>query len=233
MESEDNSRLLDAVDGSDDDDNRRSPRPVHQGSLIKRIIQEFKQRPHAPPLLESITKSRLGWFFLGLLLVVLGSYVVWNTTFRERHDKCWCGSTVADAVSMGCVYDDIAGDWLQERCVDKELLAEFRRAGPGPDGAWDYYEDRHGKTKINVTDMAGYTQAFGSYFGTRRWHASHCLYTWRKQFRGARMGGSYVEPYDDTEEHIKHCTMILLSQLDSPSAVEWLVPGKRDPITHQ
>ncbi|KAH7336729.1 hypothetical protein BKA65DRAFT_402443 [Rhexocercosporidium sp. MPI-PUGE-AT-0058] len=149
----------------------------------------------------------------------------------EKHDVCWCGNTVAEAVSLGCHYDDVAGDWLPDKCIDHELLAEFAKAGPLPGGGWQYYKDIKGTQKIDTSNMSAYTISAGSYFATRRWHASHCLYTWRKQFRSSRLGKSIIEPYDDTEDHVIHCTRILLDQLARPDSVEWLVPGKRDPLT--
>lgn len=95
-----------------------------------------------------------------------------------KHDACWCGNTVAEAVSLGCQYDDIAGDWFPEKCIDHGLLAEFTQAGPGPGGGWQYYKDRKGKEKIHTSNMSDYTISVGAYFATRRWHASHCLYNY-------------------------------------------------------
>ncbi len=89
----------------------------------------------------------------------------------EEHDACWCGNAVAEAVSLGCQYDDIAGDWFPERCIGHNLLAEFTQADPGPGGGWQYYDIR-GKEKILKSEMSVYTISTGVYFAARR---LHCL----------------------------------------------------------
>ncbi|KAH6648218.1 hypothetical protein BKA67DRAFT_540026 [Truncatella angustata] len=48
--------------------------------------------------------------------------------------SCNYGNSVAEARSMGCVYDSLATAWLPQYCRDIELTAEFERSGHGPTG---------------------------------------------------------------------------------------------------
>lgn len=221
IETNDDNRCFNILHHSGTEYFAPQPSPVWKNRYLPSRLNRFKQ-----------IALGLGFLTILVLFLVLSTWITkGNLLMLEKHDICWCGNTVADAVSLGCRYDDIAGDWLPAKCIDNDLLVEFSLAGPGPGGGWQYYKDREGEEEIHMSNMSDYTISFGSYFGTRRWHASHCLYTWRKQFRSFRLGNSIVEPYDDTEEHVIHCTEIILKQISNPDQVEWLVPGKRDPRT--
>ncbi|KAH8803617.1 hypothetical protein F5884DRAFT_683144, partial [Xylogone sp. PMI_703] len=117
---------------------------------------------------------------------------------------CWCGSSDEEAIAMGCRYDHIAVDWLPNDCIDDELTAEFDRAGPGLNGSWNYYTKLHGGHLINNSEIDDYAITATDYFATREWHIAHCIFTWRKQFR-SRSTGKIIEPWNEKEEHIKHC----------------------------
>lgn len=64
---------------------------------------------------------------------------------------CDCGKTIEEAQRRECKYDALATAWLPSYCRDDELTAEFERAGPGPDGAWNYFADEAGKLPLNKT----------------------------------------------------------------------------------
>jgi hypothetical protein len=114
---------------------------------------------------------------------------------------------------MGCHYDHLAVDWLPDSCIDKDLTVEFDASGPGADGAWPYFDvgnsteagNSPGFVPINNTEIDGFAKAGKWYFATREWHILHCMFTWRKQFR-ARFDASSVEPWNNHEEHIHHCS---------------------------
>lgn len=114
---------------------------------------------------------------------------------------------------MGCRYDHIAVDWLPDSCIDKDLVVEFDGSGPGADGSWPYFELGNSTEvgglpnflPINSTDIDDFAKAGRLYFATREWHILHCMFTWRKQFR-ARFVAANVEPWNNHEEHIQHCS---------------------------
>ncbi|KAK7959684.1 uncharacterized protein PG986_004538 [Apiospora aurea] len=138
---------------------------------------------------------------------------------KEYRSPCWCGTSDAEAVAMGCTWDHIAVDWLPPHCVDHELMTEFDAAGSGPDGAWPYYiSDARNvalitesqRTPVNLTDIDELAREGREYWTTVEWHISHCLFTWRKQVRSATSGGAVsVEPWNDKEAHASHCSMYI------------------------
>lgn len=111
-------------------------------------------------------------------------------------------------MAMGCHYDHIAVDWLPDSCIDQELVGEFDVSGPGADGSWPYFEmaeDNTGFVPINHTDIDAFAKTGRGYFATREWHIIHCIFTWRKQFRG-RYDDRHIETWNSKEEHIVHCS---------------------------
>jgi hypothetical protein len=81
------------------------------------------------------------------LLVVVFALAIWgliDASSRLLHwskanlnggtPHCWCGTSDEEAMTMGCRYDHLAVDWLPQSCIDDELVKEFDRSGPGPDG---------------------------------------------------------------------------------------------------
>ncbi|EGP88313.1 uncharacterized protein MYCGRDRAFT_92695 [Zymoseptoria tritici IPO323] len=135
-------------------------------------------------------------------------------------DDCWCGETDQQAVAMGCQYDHLAVDWLPPSCIDQALVDEFDMSGPGVDGAWIYYDPRvseDGMSTLFVSISTNETDEFAlrgkQYFATRGWHILHCMFTWRKQFR-AWHSHKPIEPWNDDEEHIKHCSEYIMRTLE-------------------
>lgn len=151
---------------------------------------------------------------------------------KVNHD-CWCGETDKQAMTMGCQYDHLAVDWLPASCIDQDLVDEFDVSGPGADGAWPYYTRAQGNDgstvfiPINSNETDEFAQQGRDYFATREWHISHCMFTWRKQFR-ARHNGKHVEPWNENEKHIKHCNDYIMRTLKwnlSLDVVETLILG--------
>ncbi|KAE9970820.1 hypothetical protein BLS_004743 [Venturia inaequalis] len=123
---------------------------------------------------------------------------------------CDCGDSTTEAESLGCKFDSLSMAWLPEQCRDDELTAEFNTKGGGPNGEWIYYADKLHTEEIDVAVVAamGNDPSARVHMG-KDWHMVHCVYYWRKQFR-TRTNGKIVEPRSDTEDHIKHCGMVIL-----------------------
>lgn len=121
---------------------------------------------------------------------------------------------------MGCLYDHLAVDRLPDSCVDTEFVAEFDTSGAEPDGSWPYFlapnatasNQDVGFSQIENADIDVLAREGKGYFATREWHIQNCLFTWRKQFRVARHGGR-LEPWNDHEEHIKHCSDYIMKTI--------------------
>ncbi|KAJ5805387.1 uncharacterized protein N7503_002989 [Penicillium pulvis] len=124
---------------------------------------------------------------------------------------CDCGNSVAEALSNGCIYDELSAAWLPERCRDDELTAEFARLGDGPDGRWMYWADKSRTVNLTVHEASLYSDLQPKpYYMSREWHVKHCLYLWLKEHR-FKINGKYFDPRADSDEHIFHCMMVLTS----------------------
>jgi hypothetical protein len=141
---------------------------------------------------------------------------------------CWCGTSDAEAIAMGCRYDHLAVDWLPDHCIDEELTIEFDQAGPGPNGSWLYFKHRYGRDAISDDEIDDYAKKGTNYFTTREWHIAHCIFTWRKQFR-SRSTGKMIESWNENEGHIKHCGKYFMDAIrfkKDLDEIETLIPGR-------
>jgi hypothetical protein len=126
----------------------------------------------------------------------------------KRNTSCACGSSIEAAEALGCHFDPIAAAWVRPECFDEALIDEFNHSGPGPNGQWNYYADPTGNNMMSLNDVAALGGTHNHFFSTQEWHLAHCTFTWRKQFRAQRTGLIAGKRYD-TEEHIRHCEMMI------------------------
>ncbi|OIW34634.1 hypothetical protein CONLIGDRAFT_675602 [Coniochaeta ligniaria NRRL 30616] len=133
---------------------------------------------------------------------------------------------------MGCRYDHIAVDWLPPHCIDDELTSEFD--GAGPNGTWPYFKLEGvsllgaSYVPIEANEIEKLAREGRDYYATRSWHVAHCMFTWRKQFRSRFSDGS-MEPWNNKEGHIKHCSMYIMDMLQKGQRldeVDTFIPGK-------
>ncbi|KAM0718422.1 hypothetical protein Q7P37_005492 [Cladosporium fusiforme] len=191
------------------------------------------EKPHQQPRGYSTKLASSSYGAISLRLIVcafalLGFVDVFRQVVRSVGSRlgagtphCWCGSTDEQAISMGCHYDHMAVDWLPESCIDRVLVSEFDASGPGADGSWPYFDvavltESGGSPEflpINGTEIDDLARVGKRYFATREWHILHCMFTWRKQFR-ARFDASHIEPWNNNEEHIQHCSDYIMRTID-------------------
>lgn len=168
-----------------------------------------------------------GFFDVATRVVESGISVIraWS-----EQPACWCGTSDQEAVSVGCMYDHIAVDWLPPFCRDQELVDEFDCSGPNLDGSWSYYslDDKGLFSRINASDIDSYARRGLDYWSTVEWHIAHCLFTWRKQFR-KDFRREAIEPWNMKEAHVVHCTAYTMEVLRE-GRILWeadtLIPGR-------
>jgi len=137
--------------------------------------------------------------------------------------SCSCGgTTVAEAVSRGCVFTPLALAWLPPQCLDMELSDEFDKLGPLPGGEWPYWADRNGTTRISREEMGLLADVNGAFYTTQEWHIMHCMYTWRKHYR-SKFTGVTIEKRSGGIDHIHHCEGIVLDRV--PLEGIWTMAG--------
>ncbi|KAJ5947841.1 hypothetical protein N7466_000856 [Penicillium verhagenii] len=126
----------------------------------------------------------------------------------DKH-PCDCGSSVAEALSNGCVYDELSAAWLPERCRDDALTAQFATIGDGSDGHWMYWAHKNRTGNLTVHEVSLYSDIQPTqYHMSYEWHVWHCLYLWLKEHR-FKINGKYFDPRADSEHHIMHCIDVL------------------------
>jgi hypothetical protein len=158
--------------------------------------------------LSILTKVILALFAIwGLVDVAHRSWIV----VRHKEISCNCGESVQEAISRGCRYDSLAAAWLPDHCRDDELLEEFERSGPNPDGSWSYYADRDKNETMSLKDVSLLPNTGGHFFTTHEWHIVHCSFYWRKMFR-APITGVTIEKRYDRPMHLKHCMKMFLAR---------------------
>lgn len=144
-----------------------------------------------------------------LVLVVLVSLVAsrkahQNTLAHKgtRH----CGNSSAEAVSLGCTWDQLSWSWLPPGCPHY-ANEEFMRAED-----WKYYTDPLGKQEAIG---ALWTHALDNHvelYGERREHLTHCVYMFLSLGQIIRDGTPYHQRIS-SYEHVHHCSGILLEAL--------------------
>ncbi|KAH6638557.1 hypothetical protein BKA67DRAFT_499897, partial [Truncatella angustata] len=136
-------------------------------------------------------------------------------TLAPGVSSCYCGTTIREAMSLGCIYDSLSVAWLPSYCRDEQLTVEFEHAGPGIDGAWSYFRDRKGLISINKTEMAALAELGGTFWASQDWHIAHCLFYWQKYVR-MRDTGAVMEAFFDSLHHAKHCTRLIRNPAPGP-----------------
>ena len=64
-----------------------------------------------------------------------------------------------------------------------ELANKFDKAGPSPEGSWEYWADPGRKRAFNRTEVGLLADYDGVFHTTQDWHITHCTFTWRKHYR--------------------------------------------------
>ncbi|KAI1214206.1 uncharacterized protein F4807DRAFT_407079 [Annulohypoxylon truncatum] len=144
---------------------------------------------------------------------------------------CYCGTSTAEALAMGCKYDSLATSWLPPHCRDDELTALFERAGNGPGGAWLYHAANTSASRLYSLEEMAYLadrpDAERQAWSTIDWHNMHCFYTLVKQMRG-RAKMEYTG-FPDATAHAEHCAVAMTDGIPRNKIVIGMSPGFGDP----
>ncbi|KAK5989601.1 hypothetical protein PT974_07855 [Cladobotryum mycophilum] len=169
--------------------------------------------PRARP--KSRLRIILSYMFK-IIVIALAIYglitVAISTTVRIRKARvplCSCGSSIAEALTMGCKYDSLSTSWLPPHCRDDELTDLFEKSGPGPNGEWNYYASNMNASRIfTLEEMANLAEKPDSErqaWATIEWHDKHCFFTLLKQARGKSK--MQYTGFPSATAHAVHCAM--------------------------
>lgn len=110
-----------------------------------------------------------------------------------------CGQSPAEAKARGCKWDISSFAWLPQECLDEELTAQFRAAGP-----WKFYGDQNKTVEVSEDDFG---EDLAPVWLTNRLHVAHCAFSWLK-FHRALVGNGRVHSQMPLP-HTEHCSHIL------------------------
>ncbi|KAE9977302.1 hypothetical protein EG328_002131 [Venturia inaequalis] len=179
-------------------------------------------------VIKCVVLCLIVWFAVTLMIRSRGSQSTTKTV------DCSCGDTLQEARSRGCIFDALSTSWLPPRCIDESVSTKFDLSGPEPDGTWPYFTSTNGSQKIHASELWRHTyDSDDGYWTTNRWHISHCLYFWLRQYRELKRGVITWDESHDGEAHIPHCLEIItmvasgLEPIDAIRTHAWQNPSKK------
>ena len=175
---------------------------------------------HPPPRRPGRVKQAM-MAILTLLATLDLCYRAYELVERRIRSEisCNCGDTLTEAVANNCRYDSFAAAWLPPHCRNDALIDAFERAGPNPDGSWNYYADRNKTRRLSLEQVARLPETGGGhFFATHQWHLVHCAYYWKKMFLAPKEG-TVIEKRYDNMGHLEHCEMMFLKRDDLDTIV--------------
>jgi hypothetical protein len=111
-----------------------------------------------------------------------------------------CGTSPAEARSLGCQFDAMSFSWLPSGCYDAELVDDFLALRD-----WEWFYDAAGQHAIPKEEVL--KGELTDLIVTREYHLFHCTYQWRKMHRGMVKG--VIDSYIANYEHTAHCEHML------------------------
>ncbi|PYH67941.1 uncharacterized protein BO88DRAFT_464744 [Aspergillus vadensis CBS 113365] len=110
-----------------------------------------------------------------------------------------CGTSPAEARSLGCVLDLLAMSWVRPACYDKELTEEFLAVRN-----WTWTTDPWGKHHLSKSEVLN---GDWEYVYVDHWyHVTHCAFMWRRMARAVHAGNlGVLDSYTAAYDHIEHC----------------------------
>ena len=126
-----------------------------------------------------------------------------------------CGTSIPEAISLGCVFDPLTVYWLPPTC-SRFGASEFTSFNDGK--PWRYWSDVEGREEI--IDLP--TSGLGLYYTTEAEHMAHCAFMLLRMadaLQNDRKGGTRgVDDMTMDFKHSRHCVMMLLNaSLSSPT----------------
>ncbi|KAI0102727.1 hypothetical protein GGR51DRAFT_526057 [Nemania sp. FL0031] len=130
-------------------------------------------------------------------------------SWSQHFEALPCGTTPEEARARGCEFDMLVTAWLPPRCIDHELVNEFMEVGK-----WEFYSKLHAEEedKLSTYDADFVGSANHTVWTTRRWHATHCLFMFKKLTR-ALVNGWTTDAEAVSEPHMEHCMKVFIDQV--------------------
>lgn len=136
--------------------------------------------------IKSVACSPAGKIMAGLALLALLTPLLVDFGFSSRAsrrpaNKCYCGTSTAQAKALGCEFDPMAPAWLPAECRHQELTAAFVTAGSlhEPEGRWRYFSDQNMTNEVSTAQVAAMADTGDAFYASYNWHVMHCMFVSR------------------------------------------------------
>lgn len=170
---------------------------------------------------QQMPKSRNGIVALVTLLFVSATIVLITIARginQSKDSHPWqhsCGSTVTEAIAMGCGFDLLSYSWTPSPCLDMQTSNEFLewlQKDKRVQGSFPFFADYNGTKRLRDVDELA--QLAGSIaWSTQEEHLGHCIF-WMRRMERVRLGLARQLMRGIGVQHAMHCTMSLLEDLE-------------------
>ncbi|KAK4619301.1 hypothetical protein CLAFUW4_10883 [Fulvia fulva] len=146
-----------------------------------------------------------------------GDAIRWPNATGTNATLLTCGSSTAEALTSGCMFELWSFSWIPEPCFDADLHDEFLKTWPSREPViGGYYSDVKGSVQIPLENVLQGT-ANGS-FTTWGQHYWHCAFALRKIFRileeeNLAESMSLMTALDRSTHHLNHCEDVVANPL--------------------
>ncbi|GIZ41213.1 hypothetical protein CKM354_000452600 [Cercospora kikuchii] len=165
---------------------------------------------------KTVFRSPAGRIVTLLALLTLSAPLIFKFVAARSQrplNKCYCGTTIAEAESLGCKFDPMSPAWLPAECRDAELSDAFEQAATNlqAGGVWRYFSDVNMTQPISKEEVGAMADTGDFFFADQHWHSMHCMFMWQKR-ELALLGKVVLEERYDVPLHAEHCTRVLTSK---------------------
>ncbi|OTB00952.1 hypothetical protein M426DRAFT_26061 [Hypoxylon sp. CI-4A] len=126
-----------------------------------------------------------------------------------------CGSTIAEAKSLGCVFDSMSWAWQRPECYHAELVEDFLSRMD-----WKLYYTNETVESKEASREAWERGDYVTLYVDKAWHFFHCMYSWRK-FHEAFQKKMPMDNDIAMFGHTMHCDGVFLHNVDPALIGTW------------
>ncbi|XDG08583.1 hypothetical protein ABKA04_008198 [Annulohypoxylon sp. FPYF3050] len=148
-------------------------------------------------------------------LTATHSQPVQDSTKLTGEEFGHCGSTIAEAKRLGCVFDSMSWAWQRPECYHAELVDDFLTRMD-----WNLYPTNDTKNSQPVSREAWERGEYVTLYAEKAWHFFHCMYSWRK-FHEAFEKRMPMDNDIAMFGHTMHCDGVFLHNLDPELIGTW------------
>jgi hypothetical protein len=216
-----------------------------QSLLVTSKEHRWRSMSHAEHERRSNATSIKALLIVAVLCSLLASFTTWSVFWSVLHPKSEstadvatvgvhstgyasdshkseheplteCGTTRAEAVAQGCVFDIMGVNWLPPTCFDDEFSRESLSSNTtlallGGAGPTNWFLDFEHTQPITADEVALRDELWA--YASQSFHIAHCIYMWRLGTRAiarVRNGESPVYVHSGVlgEHHAEHCGMM-------------------------